>query len=143
MMSARSRIAWTTRGHTGEDVSLYHYGYAVPLGLIENTEIARMAAEALGVDLTKTADRLFAPAHEVFGSPGTSLSVERSGTGAAALVVRKGKVHAEFPLGTNLMRVVPPGRTYEMEGISVPVPGTDKVYLPRQAAVLLEEAARP
>jgi alkaline phosphatase len=144
MMSKRSHIGWTTRGHTGEDVFLFYYGHDKALGLLENTEIARIAARTLGVDLDETDNRLFVPAEGLFQGQDISLSVEGKGE-AATLVARKGEIRAEFPLGTNLMRVYPSGKTYELEGISILAPKTGKAYLPRQAAALFKDlpATRP
>jgi alkaline phosphatase len=143
IMSARSHIGWTTRGHTGEDVFLYHYGYRRPLRMMENTDIARMVARALGVDLDRADDRLFAPAGEVFKDLKADVSIDRTDTGKATLVIRKGDVRARFPLGTNLMYLTPSGKRYEMEGISVLAPKTARVYLPRQASALFERALKP
>ena len=141
-MSARSGIGWTTKGHTGEDVFLYHYGLDRPLGLIENTEIAAMTAKALGFDLSMVESRLFVPAREVFNAPGIIFSLEGAGTGKAVLTVRKGEARADFPLGTNLMHIKSQGKTYEMEGISVLAPHTGKIYLPRESARLLERSIK-
>ncbi|HEY3278087.1 MAG TPA: alkaline phosphatase [Syntrophorhabdaceae bacterium] len=142
MMSARSGIGWTTKGHTGEDVFLYHYGLNRPLGLIENTEIAGMTAKALGFDLSMVESRLFVPAREVFSAPGVIFSLEGAGTGKAVLTVRKGEARADFPLGTNLMYIKSQGKTYEMEGISVLAPHTGKIYLPGESARLLERSIK-
>lgn len=52
-------VGWTTGSHTGEDVPLWAYGPGAPSGLIDNTDIGRIAAEAMGVDLEMLTNRLF------------------------------------------------------------------------------------
>jgi alkaline phosphatase len=52
-------IGWTTHGHNGETVPLWIYGMDAPAGTIDNTDLAKIAAEALGVDLDKTSGRLY------------------------------------------------------------------------------------
>lgn len=53
MISKRSGIGWTSGGHTGEEVVLYSYlpGNGRISGVVENTYIAEVVAEALQVDL--------------------------------------------------------------------------------------------
>ena len=143
MMSSRSNIGWTTSGHTGEDVFLYVYGYTRPVGMVENGEIARMVARALGFDLKKVDSRLFAPAEEVFGNIGAIVSIDRTNPENPTLVVEKGGKRAELPFSKNLIRVSPSGKEYAMEGVTIFAPKTGKVYVPRQAVTLFEPAAKP
>ena len=53
IISKRAHIAWTTNGHTGEDVVLYVYSpnNNRPTGVIENTAIADYIASVLGLNL--------------------------------------------------------------------------------------------
>jgi alkaline phosphatase len=46
---------WTTHGHTAEDVPLWSYGPGRPVGTFDNTELAKIAAKALGLTLNGTA----------------------------------------------------------------------------------------
>nr|WP_282434273.1 alkaline phosphatase [Bacillus sp. DNRA2] len=48
MMAKRSRLGFTTHGHTGEDVFLYGFGPGKPSGLLDNTELAGVIAGQLG-----------------------------------------------------------------------------------------------
>ena len=142
MMSKRSHIGWTTSGHTGEDVFFYHYGYTKPLGMVENTDIARMTARAMGFDLKRTDNRLLVAADELFKATGATLSIDRSNPENQALVVEKGGMRADLPFSKNIMRLSPSGKEFFMEGITVFAPKTGRVYVPRQAAALFERAAK-
>jgi len=142
MMSKRSHIGWTTSGHTGEDVFLYHYGYSKPLGMVENTEMAYIVARALGFDLKRTDNRLFAAANDLFNKTGATLLIDKTHPDKAMLVVEKGDKRAEFPFSKNLMRIKPSGKEFVMEGVTVLAPKTGKVYLPRQAALFFEKGMK-
>ena len=142
MMSKRTHIGWTTAGHTGEDLFFYHYGYTKPLGIIENTDIARMASRALGFDLKRTDNRLLAAADEAFKPVGATLTIDRTNAENPVLLVEKAGVKAEFPVSKNIMRLTPSGKEITLEGITVFAPKTGRVYVPRQAVALFERAAK-
>jgi alkaline phosphatase len=58
--SRRARVGWSTGGHTGVDVGLYAFGPGRErfAGLHENTDIARLIAGLLGLDLKAETTRL-------------------------------------------------------------------------------------
>jgi alkaline phosphatase len=58
--SRRARVGWSTGGHTGVDVGLYAWGPGRErfIGLHENTDVARLIAELLGLDLDAETARL-------------------------------------------------------------------------------------
>ena len=58
--SRRARVGWSTGGHTGVDVGLYAWGPGRErfVGLHENTDVARLIADLLGLDLDAETARL-------------------------------------------------------------------------------------
>jgi alkaline phosphatase len=58
--SRRASVGWSTGGHTGVDVGLYAWGPGRErfVGLHENTEVSRLIAELLGLDLDAETARL-------------------------------------------------------------------------------------
>ena len=58
--SRRARVGWSTGGHTGVDVGLYACGPGRErfVGLHENTDVARLIADLLGLDLDAETARL-------------------------------------------------------------------------------------
>ena len=142
MMSRRAHIGWSTAGHTGEDVFFYHYGYAKPLGMIENTEIAHMISKALGFDLKRTNYRLFAPADELFKGAGAVVSVDATDPENPVLIVEKAGRRAELPFSKNVIRVLPSAKEYAMEGLTILAPKTGKVYVPRQALTIFDRSKK-
>ncbi|MBM4142788.1 MAG: alkaline phosphatase [Lentisphaerae bacterium] len=145
ILSSRAGIGWMTTGHTGEDVLLYTRGIEGPRGLVENTAIAQMCADALGVDLAATTARLYAEALPALRETGATVFVDAATDPAnKALVARKGATTVRFPLDKNLLVVSSPrvSGTYAMEGLTVEAEPTRKIYAPRRAmtaaAVLLQ-----
>lgn len=134
MLSSRSSIGWTTGGHTGEDLFLYFWGLSDPLGILENTDIARICAEALGVDLAEITAALFAPESELTAT-GATVKVNETDATNPVVVIEKGWTRAEIPLSTNVMKVYSGGALVEtraLRGIAVRSTKTRKVYVPRQ-----------
>jgi alkaline phosphatase len=145
MMSKRSVIGWATTGHTGEDLSLYSFGTGRSIGLIENTEIARLCANYLGVDLEAADKRLYREAQTVFKTLGASVRIDRTVKENPVLRVEKGSVTALLPLSKNLMKVravVSNSNVleaeYELEGIVVMAAPTGKVYVPEHALIVFQ-----
>jgi len=66
----RAHVAWTTGGHTGEDVVLYVYASDNDnqlSGTVQNSDIAEYAAKALGLNLDAASDALFIPQSKLAG----------------------------------------------------------------------------
>ncbi|ORX41501.1 alkaline phosphatase-like protein [Piromyces finnis] len=61
MISHRSKIAWTTHGHSGADVNLYAYGKHSKLfqGSKENIEVGRLVERIMNINLDELTKRLF------------------------------------------------------------------------------------
>jgi alkaline phosphatase len=135
MISSRSVIGWTTSGHVGEDLFLYSYGLNKPLGLVENTEIAEICADALGVDLDQATASLYAEAIPALEAVGATVFVDASEPQNKVLVAQKGSTTVMFPLDKNLVEVSPgaAGRSFTMEGLTILAEKTGKVYLPQNA----------
>ncbi|MHC1746562.1 MAG: alkaline phosphatase [Negativicutes bacterium] len=140
MMSKRAAIGWTTSGHTGEDLFMYAYGPNRPVGMIENTDIARITAKGLGFDLDKVNDKLFVDASKAFGEIGAKISIDRSDPQNLVLIAEKGRIKAEMPFSKNILKIGE--KTYELNGITVFAPKTGKVYIPQQAVNLFQEAGQ-
>jgi alkaline phosphatase len=117
-------IGWTTHGHNGIDVPLWSYGTSRPVGHFDNTDFARIVADAFGFDLAQINFMLFFDVDKYF--PG-SYVIEK--TDPANPVLRL--FGAEMPLSKNIIRIK--GNTYEMEGLVVYAPVTNRIYIPYQA----------
>lgn len=101
MLSRRSYIGWTTNGHTGEDLFLYSYGPAKLTGTLENTDIARRVAAAMGLDLARLNQDLFRPVREAFKE--ANVIWDTSNPHLPKVIIEKGGVRAELPVGTNMI----------------------------------------
>ena len=58
LLANRANIGFMTGGHTGEDVFLYSYT-SKPEGLIQNTDIAKTMAKAMGFNLEEVTNKIF------------------------------------------------------------------------------------
>jgi len=138
LLSERSILAWTTHGHTGEDVLLYAYGPNKPAGLIDNTRLATLSAESLGFDLDDVGRRLFVEAGALLAPLGATVELDCRDPASPVLVVRREHRVARIPCSQNVVLFA--GKSFEMTGLTVYAPSTGKVYLPRQAAEILQSA---
>ena len=100
MISERAHIGWTSGGHTGGDVVLYSYapnGQKLS-GVLENTDIAREMASALGVDLDAVTKQLFVPAEASFKAKGAQVTTDDSDAANPVLVIKKGNNTLRLPV---------------------------------------------
>lgn len=137
IISKRAALGWTTNGHTGEDVFLFSYGPNRPVGLIDNTDIAKLSAKALGFNLDDVDKKLFVEAAQAFAKLGAAVSIDKQDPANPVLVVTKGAQRAELPFSKNILRFN--GKVYELPGLTVLAPLTGKAYVPEQAVALLQE----
>ena len=95
MVNKRAKIGWTTGGHTGEDSVLYVYanGYENRLtGTIQNSDVAKYAAKAMGLSLEQATISLYVP-HTALEKMGFKVSLDTTKSGSAILKLEKqGKV---------------------------------------------------
>jgi alkaline phosphatase len=131
-------IGWTTHGHCGEDVPLWAYGPHYPAGHIDNTEIAEYVAKELGFDLNETSSCLFVEAGEIFSRDDGDGKLDEDEylldmANSSNPLLRIGD--AELPVSKNIL--IKDGATYELEGIVVYAPATNKVYIPSEVLSLI------
>jgi len=122
-------LGWTSHGHTGEDVPLWAYGPDRPVGLYDNTQLAKITAKAFGFDLDNINKDLFIEVGEVY----PDYSLDKSDTANPVLKINS----FELPINKNLL--ISDGKTHELNGIVVYAPVTNKVYIPKEAVNLIEK----
>jgi alkaline phosphatase len=119
LSSEFTAFGWTTHGHTGEDVPVWTYinGDAVaPQGVIDNTDIARFCADAMGLTLT--------------GSDAwtehNSDTMDMNDQANPVAVLNDVK----YPCGKD-ERIHPDGTVEQMVGVTVYCPQSGKVFIPK------------
>ncbi|MBN1932264.1 MAG: alkaline phosphatase [Desulfobacterales bacterium] len=127
-------IGWTTHGHNGETVPLWSYGAEVSKGIIDDTQLATIAADAMNTDLDRISHRLYVGIstitndYEIVGD----LSINDYGlTGNLVLKVRG----AEFPINKDYMTYK--NRKIKLPGLTIYAPVTGEVYVSQKAVSLL------
>lgn len=116
-------IGWTTHGHNGETVPLWMYGGQAPVGTIDNTDLAAMAADAMRVDLDKTTDRLYVDLSTVTDA----YKIDETDPENPVLIIKG----AQLPISKDYM--IFRGKTIQLPGITVLAPETGKVYASKKA----------
>jgi len=144
--SARLGIGWVYTGHSGEDVPLYAYhprGIR-PQGVVQNTDVGRYIADALGLDLAAQTRALFVPAGAGFTAAGATVVVEAADAQNPVLIARKGMKTLRLPVNKCVAEL--DGRAVELGGIVVctaPVAGRQQTepalwFVPRKAIDLMK-----
>jgi len=106
-------IGWTSHGHDGGTVPVWTYGIDID-GTIDNTELAKIVADAMNVDLNSTTEELYVDIKDVTSD--YEIDVEND-------VLTVGD--AVFPLGADYMLVG--GKTVSLPGVTVYASGDDNV----------------
>lgn len=122
-------IGWTTHGHTGETVPLWMTGNTAPTRVIDNTELAYIAADAINVDLKKTTENLYVDLDTITQDYEIDYSVNP--------VLRVNG--AELPISKDYM-INKKGSTIMLPGVTVLAtqatdddPDDDKIYISKKA----------
>ena len=120
-------IGWTTHGHNGETVPVWVCGGDAPVGTIDNTDLAKIAAKAMRMDLDKVTNRLYVDLDTVT----EDYEIVDDGMGNKTLELKG----AELPLSKDYMTYK--GREIALPGLNVYAPATGKVYISKKAIRIL------
>ncbi len=122
-------IGWTTFGHTGGTVPMWIHGMHPPRGVIDNTDITKIAADAMRVKLDWITKNLYVDLDTVT----SEYQIDR--TDPENLVLRvKG---AELPISKDFM--IHNGKVYKLPGVTIYAPMTKKVYVSKMALWRLQK----
>ena len=114
VISKRIGVAWTTQGHTGEDVFMccYHPKGEVLHGVHDNVDISTYIQKVCGFDLATLTDELFVRAKDEFLKKGCKLEEEEH-----ELVDIKGDNQLRLPYNKNIGYVN--GEKIKLDGINI------------------------
>ncbi|PER33682.1 alkaline phosphatase [Bacillus thuringiensis] len=138
LLANRANIGFTTGGHTGEDVFLHSYGPQKPEGLIQNTDIAKTMAKAMGCNLEEVTNKIFLESEQAFKKIGATVTADKTEGANPLLVVKHNKVEAQLFGNKNIIRIN--GKGYELGSIIVESNG--KCYVPEEAIQLFVKHSR-
>lgn len=119
---------WTTHGHTGEDVPLWAYGANRPVGLFDNTDLAKITAKGFGFNLDRMTKRLFVDASAAFPES----YIDKTDEANPVLVVGD----AKLPASKDYIKFAD-GTVKYLPGIVVYAPAIDKMFIPKKAVRML------
>ncbi|SIQ70005.1 alkaline phosphatase [Bacillus cereus] len=129
LLANRANIGFTTGGHTGEDVFLYSYGPQKPNGLIQNTDIAKTMAKAMGFNLEEVTNKLFVESELAFKRKGATVTIDNTDVENPVLIVKRNNVKTQLFVNKNIIRI----KNKEYELGSVVVESNGKFYIPEEA----------
>ncbi|PGZ07259.1 alkaline phosphatase [Bacillus cereus] len=138
LLANRANIGFTTGGHTGEDVFLYSYGPQKPQGLVQNTDIAKTMAKAMGFNLEELTNKLFLESESGFKQIGATVTIDKNNVANPVLIVNHNNVEAQLFVNKNIIRI--DGKEYELGSIVVESNG--KFYVPEEAIHLFKKHSR-
>lgn len=136
ILNSNNNLGWTTGGHTGQDVALYVYAndYKNQLtGTIENSDIAKYAAKAMGGDLAKATEKLFVPGAD-FGKYGITMTIDKSDAANPVFVLAKNGNVYKFPENRNYFE----GANGKVSFNGVVVYNDKEVFIPQAALKLIK-----
>jgi alkaline phosphatase len=132
IMSSRTVIAFTTVGHTGEDVFLasYHPKGRIARGLLDGVEINKYLLAELGLTgaLDDLTERIYSPHTSVFKGMKYEI-VEDKTAGTVTLKVENGTNSLSIDGNTNI--AVINGKRVELPSVAVYMSNNRTFYLPR------------
>ncbi|WP_242273850.1 alkaline phosphatase [Bacillus cereus group sp. BfR-BA-01310] len=138
LLANRANLGFTTGGHTGEDVFLYSYGPQKPYGLVQNTDIAKTMARAMGFQLGDITKKLFLDAETSFKKIGAIVTIDKKDVANPVLVVKRNNTEAKLSVNKNIICI--DGKDYQLGSIVVESNG--KFYVPEQAIQLFLRHSR-
>ncbi|MGD6891948.1 alkaline phosphatase [Bacillus mobilis] len=138
LLANRANIGFTTGGHTGEDVFLYSYGPQKPSGLIQNTDVAKTMAKAMGFNLEEVTNQLFVESESIFKQNGATVTIDNTDAANPVLIVKHNNVKAQLFVNKNIIRIN--NKEYELG--SVVVESNGKFYVPEEASRLFIKHSR-
>jgi alkaline phosphatase len=122
-------FGWTTHGHSAEDVPLWSYGPWKLVGTVDNTKLAKRAAKAMGINLDAIEEVLFQNVADHF----ESFTIDDSDP--ENLVLRVG--NCSMPVSKDMLNADGMG-SFQMPGLTVHAPATDKCYVSIPAIAMIE-----
>ncbi|MED3397774.1 alkaline phosphatase [Bacillus wiedmannii] len=138
LLANHANIGFTTGGHTGEDVFLYSYGPQKPNGLIQNIDIAKTMAKAMGFNLEEVTNKLFVESELAFQQNGATVTIDKTDVENPVLIVKRNNVKAQLFVNKNIIRI----KNKEYELGSVVVESNGKFYVPEEAIRLFIKHSR-
>jgi alkaline phosphatase len=135
-------FGWTTHGHTGDDVPLWAWAPKnTPTGHYDNTDMAKITADALNLNLNAAQNELYVNASSVFKPSELSLNITDSAN--PVLVINHNGKTATLPISKDTITITTSRgftRTYNLEGLTIRAPmiSSNQVFISQEVVDLLD-----
>lgn len=126
-------IGWTTHGYNGETVPFWTHGAnGVKVDIIDNTDLATVAANAMDVDLDRTSKKLYVDLDTVTDA----YTIEDDGMGNLTLKI----AGAKLPISKDYMKIEKKNgkeKIVRLPGLTFYAPAIEKIYVAKKALRIL------
>jgi alkaline phosphatase len=133
-------FGWTTHGHDGSDVPLWAYSPTgnTPSGHHDNTDLAFIAADALGLNLTTAQQQLYVKVSDVYSASQWKINLDDARNPVLQITVNG--VTAQLPASKDLMTVShgSSAQTYMLNGLVVYSSQIKEFFIPKDALDLIK-----
>ena len=135
-------FGWTTHGHTGADVPLWAWAPKnAPTGHYDNTDMAKITADALNLNLNAAQTELYVNASSVFKP--SELSLNTTDSANPVLVINHNGKTATLPISKDTITITTSRgytRTYNLEGLTIRAPmiSSNQVFISQEVVDLLD-----
>jgi alkaline phosphatase len=135
-------FGWTTHGHTGDDVPLWAWAPKnTPVGHYDNTDMAKIVADALNVNLEAAQTELYVDVSSVYATGEWWLNTTDPAN--PVLVITHDGKNATLPISKDTITITTSRgytRTYNLEGLTVRAPmiSSSQVFISQEAVDLLD-----
>jgi alkaline phosphatase len=135
-------FGWTTHGHTGDDVPLWAWGpKTIPVGHYDNTDMAKITADALNLNLNAAQSELYVNVSAVYKASEWSLNTTDPAN-PVLQISHNGKT-ATLPISKDTITITTSRgytRTYSLEGLTIRAPmiSSNQVFIPQEVVDLLD-----
>jgi alkaline phosphatase len=139
-------IGWTSHGHNGATVPVWTYGIDVK-GTIDNTDLARIVADAMGVNLKQATKRLYVDIREITDNYEIDITTDENGDAKTGQIEGNGYLRVgtcRLPISKDYMIIKHQKREKKIRlpGVTVYASGDanvpETVYISQKAARVLK-----
>jgi alkaline phosphatase len=140
-------IGWTSHGHNGATVPVWTYGIDVK-GTIDNTDLAGIIADAMGVNLKRATKRLYVDIREITDNFKIDVTTDENGDAKTGQLEGNGYLrigNCELPISKDYMIIKHEKREKKIRlpGVTVYASGDanvpETVYISKKAARVLKQ----
>ncbi|MEG0295539.1 MAG: alkaline phosphatase [Clostridium sp.] len=143
VVAKRSKLGYTTGGHTGGDVYLGVYapaGVEKLTGTVDNTELAKYVERSLGINLSETTEKLYKDQKSNIESLGATYSINKDDNDNPYALINKDGLEVKIHANSNIVEVNNGDKVLNHQLPGVSVLSEDILYTSNDAVEVVKDA---